>query len=105
MRICPSCGQSIPEQFRICGYCGAPLEAPAPPVSPVENRRIVTIVFSDLKGSTALGEQLDPEAVREVLARYFDAMRTELERHGGTIEKFIGDAVMAVWGAPALITR
>jgi class 3 adenylate cyclase/tetratricopeptide (TPR) repeat protein len=95
MRTCPSCGQSIPEQFRICGYCGAPLEAPAPPI---ENRRTVTIVFSDLKGSTALGERLDPEAVREVLARYFDAMRAELERHGGTIEKFIGDAVMAVFG-------
>ena len=69
---------------------------------PVENRRIVTIVFSDLKGSTALGEQLDPEAVREVLARYFDAMRAELERHGGTIEKFIGDAVMAVFGLDAV---
>ena len=95
MRTCPSCGQSIPEQFRICGYCGAPLEAPA---LPIENRRIVTIVFSDLKGSTALGEQLDPEAVREVLARYFAAMQAELVRHGGTIEKFIGDAVMAVFG-------
>ena len=99
MRTCPSCGQSIPEQFRLCGYCGAPLDAPAPPA---ENRRTVTIVFSDLKGSTALGEQLDPEAVREVLARYFDAMRAELERHGGTIEKFIGDAVMAVFGLDAV---
>ena len=95
MRTCPSCGQSIPEQFPICGYCGARLQPSAPPA---ETRRTVTIVFSDLKGSTSLGERLDPESVREVMARYFDAMRAELERHGGTIEKFIGDAVMAVFG-------
>ena len=63
-------------------------------------RKLVTILFCDLKGSTSLGETLDPESLREVMTRYFDAMRAELERHGGTIEKFIGDAVMAVFGLP-----
>ena len=63
---------------------------------------MVTIVFSDLKGSTSLGEALDSEALREVMTRYFDAMSHELERHGGVIEKFIGDAVMAVFGLPRL---
>ncbi len=63
-------------------------------------RKTVTIVFSDLKGSTALGEQLDSESLREVMTRYFDEMKAVLESHGGTIEKFIGDAVMAVFGLP-----
>jgi class 3 adenylate cyclase/tetratricopeptide (TPR) repeat protein len=65
-------------------------------------RKVVTIVFSDLKGSTAMGEKLDSESLREVMTRYFDAMRAELERHGGVVEKFIGDAVMAVFGLPVL---
>src|SRR5262245_20852030 len=63
-------------------------------------RKTVTVVFCDVTGSTALGESIDPEALREVLARYFEAMRTIIERHGGTVEKFIGDAVMAVFGVP-----
>ena len=62
----------------------------------------MTIVFSDLKGSTAMGEKLDSEAVREVMSRYFDEMRAALERHGGTVEKYIGDAIMAVFGLPRL---
>ena len=70
------------------------------PLPPQEVRKIVTIVFSDLKGSTALGERLDPESWREVLSRYFDGMRAALESHGGVIEKYIGDAVMAVFGLP-----
>ena len=65
-----------------------------------EVRKTVTVVFSDLKGSTSLGEHLDSEALREVMTRYFDVFRTVLERHGGTVEKFIGDAVMAVFGLP-----
>jgi class 3 adenylate cyclase/tetratricopeptide (TPR) repeat protein len=69
--------------------------------SVAETRKIVTIVFSDVAGSTSLGERLDPEAMRRVMGRYFDEMRTVLERHGGTVEKFIGDAVMAVFGIPA----
>ena len=62
----------------------------------------MTIVFSDLKGSTAMGEKLDSESLREVMTRYFDAMSAELERHGGVVEKFIGDAIMAVFGLPKL---
>src|SRR5207253_7487811 len=70
--------------------------------APQEVRKTVTIVFSDLKGSTAMGEKLDSEAVREVMSRYFDEMRAALERHGGTVEKYIGDAIMAVFGLPRL---
>ena len=99
MRICPTCGEENPERFRLCGFCGAALAAPAP--AP-EVRKTVTVVFSDLKGSTALGERLDSEAVREVLEVYFTAMRGVLERHGGTVEKYVGDAIMAVFGLPRL---
>jgi class 3 adenylate cyclase/tetratricopeptide (TPR) repeat protein len=98
-RTCPACGAELPDQFRICGYCGAPLGAAAPPAVV---RKTVTIVFSDLAASTKLGEQLDSEALRAVMDRYFDAMRDALARHGGTIEKFIGDAVMAVFGLPVV---
>jgi class 3 adenylate cyclase len=68
--------------------------------APREQRKTVTIVFCDVTGSTSLGERLDPEALRRVMSRYFDEMKTSIERHGGTIEKFIGDAVMAVFGIP-----
>src|SRR5574338_1270595 len=97
MQICPSCGEENPAKFRLCGYCGTPL---APAAAPTEERRTVTIVFSALQGSTKLGEALDPESVRAVMTRYFDAMTGVLRRHGGTIEKFIGDAIMAVFGLP-----
>jgi class 3 adenylate cyclase len=98
--VCPQCGQESPEDFRFCGVCGAEL-APVPP-APAEVRKIVTVVFSDITGSTSLGERLDPEALRRVMSRYFDEMERVLERHGGTVEKFIGDAVMAVFGIPQL---
>ncbi|MEW5990353.1 MAG: adenylate/guanylate cyclase domain-containing protein [Chloroflexota bacterium] len=97
MVVCPSCGEENPARFRLCGYCGTSLVAELPAQ---ELRKVVTIVFSDLKGSTSLGEALDPEAVREVEARYFEAMRTPLLAHGGTLEKYIGDAIMAVFGFP-----
>src|SRR6266536_725981 len=99
MAICPNCGEENPDRFRLCGFCGTPLR-PEPP--PQEIRKTVTIVFSDLKGSTSLGETLDSESLRAVMTRYFDVMRGVLERHGGTVEKFIGDAVMAVFGLPQL---
>src|SRR6478752_98466 len=94
---CASCGRESPDGFRFCGACGAPLDAAAPPS---EQRKVVTLLFSDVTGSTALGEQLDPEALRRVMRRYFDAMSAVIERHGGTVEKFAGDAVMAVFGIP-----
>ena len=97
MTICPSCGQENPSGFRLCGMCGTPLEAAEPPR---EQRKTVTIVFCDVTGSTALGERLDPESLRRVMARYFEEMSAAIERHGGTVEKFIGDAVMAVFGIP-----
>ena len=99
MQRCPSCNEENPDRFRICGFCGTPLQA-APP--PEEVRKTVTIVFCDLKGSTSLGERLDSEALREVLAVYFAAMKQVLERHGGTVEKYIGDAIMAVFGLPRM---
>jgi class 3 adenylate cyclase/tetratricopeptide (TPR) repeat protein len=94
---CPKCGYENPGGQRFCGDCGHRLEAVTPPI---EVRKTVTVVFTDVTGSTALGERLDPEALRRVMTRYFDEMRTVLERHGGTVEKFIGDAVMAVFGVP-----
>ena len=99
MPVCQQCGTDNPDIAKFCLACGSPL-AEAPP--PQEFRKVVTIVFSDLKGSTAMGEKLDSESLREVMTRYFDAMRAELEQHGGVVEKFIGDAIMAVFGLPKL---
>jgi class 3 adenylate cyclase len=92
---CERCGRENPEGFQFCGFCGASLAPEAP-----EIRKTVTVVFSDVTGSTSLGERLDPESLRMVMSRYFEVARTALERHGGTVEKFIGDAVMAVFGVP-----
>ena len=96
MRTCANCGREVPQEFSFCPGCGAPLAEPTPSGA----RRTVTILFSDIVGSTQLGERLDPERLQIVLTRYFDAMRGVIERHGGTVEKFIGDAVMAVFGVP-----
>ncbi|HSL63234.1 MAG TPA: adenylate/guanylate cyclase domain-containing protein, partial [Gaiellaceae bacterium] len=96
---CPNCSEENPDRFRLCGFCGTPL---APALPPQETRKTVTVVFSDLKGSTALGEKLDSEALREVMSRYFEEMSGALELHGGTIEKYIGDAIMAVFGLPRI---
>ncbi|MFL6065340.1 MAG: adenylate/guanylate cyclase domain-containing protein, partial [Friedmanniella sp.] len=97
MAICPGCGEDNPDRFRLCGFCGTPLTtAPAPR----ELRRTVTVVFCDLKDSTKLGERLDAEALHEVKERYFQAMAAEIARHGGKVEKYIGDAIMAVFGLP-----
>ena len=99
MITCPSCGQENPEGFRLCGMCGAALGPET--VATREERKVVTVLFCDLVGFTAKAEQLDPEEVRAVLRPYHDRVRVELERRGGTVEKFIGDAVMALFGAPS----
>ncbi len=96
MSVCPSCGQQNPDSSRFCGACGAALASAAAR----EVRKTVTILFADVTGSTTLGERLDPESLRRVMARYFEAASGCIERHGGTVEKFIGDAVMAVFGVP-----
>ncbi|HEX9599652.1 MAG TPA: adenylate/guanylate cyclase domain-containing protein, partial [Gaiellaceae bacterium] len=98
MLTCPSCGQQNPDGARFCNACASPLEGDERALG--EERKTVTVVFVDLVGFTAQAERLDPEDVRGVLSPYHARVRAELERHGGTVEKFIGDAVMAVFGAP-----
>jgi class 3 adenylate cyclase/predicted ATPase len=93
---CPRCGFENAAGSRFCAQCAAPLEQAR------EVRKTVTVVFCDITGSTALGESVDPEALHALLGRYFERMRAILERHGGSVEKFIGDAVMAVFGVPVL---
>src|SRR4029453_11910331 len=102
MLACPNCGRESPDDFAFCPACASPLTT-----SPLERevRKTVTVVFCDVTGSTALGERLDPESLRDVQSRYFEAMRRAIERHGGTVEKYIGDAVMAVFGIPPSAPR
>src|ERR687891_2718315 len=100
MILCPSCGEENPERARFCLNCGTALAAAGPP--PTEVRKTVTVLFADVVGSTSRGEQTDPESTRRMLSRYFEAVRQIVERHGGRVEKFIGDAVMAVFGIPTL---
>src|SRR5437764_9003062 len=95
MTTCAVCGYQAAEPFKFCPECGAPA-APAGQ----EQRKVVTVLFCDVVGSTSLGESIDPEALRALLGRYFESMKEAVERHGGTVEKFIGDAVMAVFGIP-----
>jgi class 3 adenylate cyclase/tetratricopeptide (TPR) repeat protein len=111
---CPSCGNQNPAGKKFCGECGNALGAPAAtqltqtpspdsvPVTqtPVAERRVCSVLFCDLVGFTPLSEARDPEEVRELLSRYFDVAKTIIGRYGGVVEKFIGDAVMAVWGTP-----
>ena len=99
MIVCSRCGEENPDRAKFCLNCAQPLGVGTPTG---ETRRTVTILFADVVNSTGRGETTDPEATRHMLARYFDTMRGALERHGGTVEKFIGDAVMAVFGIPAI---
>jgi class 3 adenylate cyclase len=109
---CPACGAPA-GSGKFCGECGSPLQsasaAPTPTpatavtAQPVSERRVVSMLFADLVGFTPLSESRDPEAVRELLSAYFERARAVVERYGGTVEKFIGDAVFAVWGVP--VTR
>ena len=112
--ICPTCGAANGAASKFCGECATPLVAGLTPFgsaqpnrgassaqpAPVAERRLVSILFADLVGFTTLAEGRDSEDTRELLTRYFDLSREVIERYGGTVEKFIGDAVMAVWGAP-----
>jgi class 3 adenylate cyclase/tetratricopeptide (TPR) repeat protein len=98
--VCPSCGQDNREGAKFCEACG--LSFVAPPGRTKEQRKTVTVLFCDVTGSTALGETLDPERLRGLLGRYFERMKGIVERHGGSVEKFIGDAVMAVFGVPVV---
>jgi class 3 adenylate cyclase/tetratricopeptide (TPR) repeat protein len=93
---CPSCGRANEDDARFCSGCGTELA----PDTAREQRKVVTVLFCDLVGSTALGESTDPEALRARMRRYFEDLRAIIERHGGTVEKFVGDAVMAVFGIP-----
>jgi class 3 adenylate cyclase len=96
---CPGCGEQSPDRFRVCGYCGSVLAARPLPEGV---RKTVTVVICNLRGSTELAGRLDSEALREVLTLYFSAMKPILERHGGTIEKYIGDVTIAVFGLPRM---
>jgi class 3 adenylate cyclase/tetratricopeptide (TPR) repeat protein len=97
--VCATCGRESEGDFAFCPHCGSSF---AEPRTAREQRKVVTVLFCDVTGSTELGEKLDPEALRALLARYFERMKAIIERHGGSVEKFIGDAVMAVFGVPVV---
>jgi class 3 adenylate cyclase/tetratricopeptide (TPR) repeat protein len=107
-RVCPTCGTGVDAAAKFCPECGTALGVPAtsaeqasaPAPAAVAERRLVTVLFADLVGFTTLSESRDAEEVREFLSRYFDTARSVIDRYGGRVEKFIGDAVMALWGAP-----
>jgi class 3 adenylate cyclase len=98
MTVCPSCASELPEGSRFCLSCGVRL---ASPPSAAEERKVVTTLFCDLVGFTSMAERTDPEDVDAVLRRYYAAAREVIESHGGTVEKFVGDAVVGVFGVPA----
>jgi class 3 adenylate cyclase len=100
MSTCASCGAALPSEARFCPVCGAEVGAGTPAT---EERKLATVLFADLVGSTARADDEDPERVRALLGQFYDAMAEEIERTGGTVEKFVGDAVMAVFGAPAAV--
>src|SRR5664279_1837741 len=107
---CPYCRADVPVRLPFCNACGMPMPGPRQTDRPLGNpeaepwlpseRRLVSVLFVDLEDFTALAESLDPEDVRNLQARYFEAARSVIAHYGGTLEKFIGDAIMAVWGAP-----
>jgi class 3 adenylate cyclase len=97
MTACVSCGANLPAGARFCPACGAPTEAPQ---AAADERKLATVLFADLVGSTELGASQDPERTRALLDRFYEAMASEVEAAGGTVEKFAGDAVMAAFGVP-----
>ena len=100
MPACAACGRANPNEAKICSGCGARVVSDAP--VPVAARKVVTVVFSDVSGFTALGERLDPESLQQLVGRWFHEAHRVIARHGGTVEKFMGDAVMAVFGVPVV---
>jgi len=94
---CRNCGEPNPDRARFCLACGEPLAA-APTVAAEPFRKTVTMLCSDVVGSTALGESLDPEPLSHVVSAYYETMKPLVEEHGGVVEKFIGDAIVAVFG-------
>ena len=96
MSVCSSCGEQNSERARFCQACGIPIAR----TSPHQVRKTLTVVFTDVTGSTALGERLDNETLGQVMNRYFAETRAVIERHGGTVDKFIGDAVLGAFGIP-----
>src|SRR4051812_12439058 len=100
MATCAGCGREVAGAFAFCPFCGIQLGETV--ATARETRKVVTVLFCDLMGSTELGERLDPEALRSLLAQYFERMKAIVERHGGSVEKFIGDAVMAIFGVPVV---
>jgi class 3 adenylate cyclase len=100
MAACPMCGGANVGDARYCSRCGAPLVGVDPPR--VRARKVVTVLFSDVRGFTELGEHLDPESLHELIGRWFSETHRVIARHGGTVEKYLGDAVMAVFGVPVV---
>ena len=100
MAACAQCGAELPADARFCPSCAAPVERSS---EPAEERKVATVLFADLVGSTALASEQDPERTRALLDRFYDAMAKEIEQAGGTVEKFVGDAVLAAFGAPAAL--
>jgi hypothetical protein len=100
MTVCPACGELNPARASFCLACGMPLPSPDLSVRPA--RKTVTVVFTDVAESSGLGERLDPESLALVMASWFDHLRALFERHGGRVQKFVGDAVVAVFGIPAV---
>ena len=98
MPLCPRCGEDNQERARFCFACGTALGTAW--TGATELRKVVTLLFTDVTGSTSLAERVDAETVRSVMNRYFEAARRVVERHGGTVEKVIGDAVVSVFGVP-----
>jgi class 3 adenylate cyclase len=98
--VCNSCGEELLPGARFCEACGVPVSSAGPAVG--ETRKVVSVVFADLAGSTALQEALDSESVRRVMTRFYEVMRGAVEDHGGQVEKFVGDAVVATFGVRSL---